>query len=434
MEKNGSPRLFPALVAALLAVTLLAAGGAAWLRWGVTRPLPDTEPVAAVTTPAAAPELPTAPPTAAPPTAAPPTSTPALLTPTATPTQTATLAPTEYTVQDGDTLGAIAALFGVSVDELVELNGLDDPNAIVAGATLRLPGDQPADEPTVTPAAIGSERPATRQSPSATSAAAPLATLEGTIGASYGGRPIEHYVFGDGPAHVAFVGAIHGGYEWNTANLAYEMVSYFERNPAEVPDEVTLHIVPVANPDGMARVADGWQTGPIPAPGGVISDTYSGRFNDRDVDLNRNWDCNWQPTGVWRDTVVDAGMGPFSEPETLALRDLFLNTPMQAVVLWHSAAGVVLPGACRPATTHEPSLELAEVYSGASEYPIQSGLTYEINGDASDWLTTQGIPSIAIELNNHSAMDWEQNLAGTRAVLGYYARLCVANACGASDR
>ena len=41
----------------------------------------------------------------------------------------------------------------------------------------------------------------------------------------------------------AFVGAIHGGYEWNTANLAYAMIDYFERNPVAVPDAVTLHIV-----------------------------------------------------------------------------------------------------------------------------------------------------------------------------------------------
>ena len=39
---------------------------------------------------------------------------------------------------------------------------------------------------------------------------------------------------------------------------------YFERNPVAVPDAVTLHIVPVANPDGLARVAPGWTTGPIP--------------------------------------------------------------------------------------------------------------------------------------------------------------------------
>jgi hypothetical protein len=211
------------------------------------------------------------------------------------------------------------------------------------------------------------------------------------------------------------------------------MIDYFERNPSLVPDAVTLHIVPVANPDGLARVAPGWTTGPIPPPTGVISDTFTGRFNGRDVDLNRNWDCNWQPTGVWRDQVVDAGLRVFSEPETMALRDFFLETPMQAVVLWHSAAGTVLAGTCAP-DGHAPSRDLAEVYATAAGYPLQLALGYEINGDASDWLTTQGIPSIAIELTDHSRIEWDRNLAGTLAVLKYYAEACAGGACGGSDR
>jgi len=233
---------------------------------------------------------------------------------------------------------------------------------------------------------------------------------------------------------VAFVGAIHGGYEWNTANLAYALIDYFEGNPAAVPDGVTLHIVPVANPDGLARVAPGWQTGPIPTPAGVITDTHPGRFNGRDVDLNRNWDCNWRPTGLWRDEIVDAGLSPFSEPETLALRDFFVETPMQAVVLWHSAAGTVLAGLCAPDDTHAPSRALAELYAGASGYSLQAPLGYEINGDASDWLTTQDIPSIAIELTDHSRIEWDRNLAGTLAVLDYYAAACAGGACEGSDR
>ncbi len=266
--------------------------------------------------------------------------------------------------------------------------------------------------------------PATRNS-----TPAPIAT----IGVSYGGRPLEHYVFGDGPAHVAFVGAIHGGYEWNTANLAYAMIDYFAGNPAAVPSTVTLHIVPVANPDGLARVSPGWTTGPIPTPTGVISDTFTGRFNGRDVDLNRNWDCNWQPTGVWRDQVVDAGLAAFSEPEVVALRDFFLAEPMQAVVFWHSAAGTVLAGTCS-ADGHAPSRMLAEVYAAAARYPQQLPLGYEINGDASDWLTTQGIPSIAIELTDHSGLEWQRNLAGTLAVLNAYAAACPGDTCGGSDR
>jgi hypothetical protein len=252
---------------------------------------------------------------------------------------------------------------------------------------------------------------------------------EGVLGQSYGGRPIEHYTFGDGPWHLAFVGAIHGGYEWNSANLAYEVLSYFQDNPDAVPRAVTLHIVPVANPDGLAWVASGWTTGPIPPPTGVLTDTIPGRFNGRGVDLNRNFDCNWSAEAIWRANPVDPGAAPFSESETAALRDFFLTEEMQAVVFWHSAAGVVLAGLCGD-FPHAPSTDLAAVYSAASEYPLSSGgLTYEITGDASDWLTTQGIASIAIELTDHTIIEFERNLAGVLAILDYYDGLCAALDC-----
>lgn len=52
----------------------------------------------------------------------------------------ATYTTATYTVERGDTLYRIAQSFGVSVDELVRLNGLADPNQIEVGQTLLVPG------------------------------------------------------------------------------------------------------------------------------------------------------------------------------------------------------------------------------------------------------------------------------------------------------
>lgn len=437
-ESHATSRLLAVLAVVVLAIALLA-GGAAWLCWEATPPN-GAEPIAAAATRAVT-SAATVTPTAAAQTGPPsPTSTAtATATPAATTTTTTAATPTpavtEYNVQPGDTLEAIATNFGLTAEELAAYNNLADPNLIDVDTVLRLP---PASDAGLTPstasASVATAGATTATVPSAievgTASATPPAVA--TVGVSYGGRPIEHYVFGDGPVHLAFVGALHGGYEWNTANLAYAMIDYFEGNTAAVPDAVTLHIVPVANPDGLARVAPGWQTGPIPTPAGDVSDTFTGRFNGRDVDLNRNWDCNWQPTGIWRDQVVDAGLSVFSEPETVALRNFIVKQPMTAVVFWHSAAGTVLAGTCMP-EGHEPSRALARVYATASGYPLQTPLGYAINGDASDWLTTQAIPSIAIELTDHSRIEWERNLAGTLAVLEYYAAACAGGACGSGD-
>lgn len=47
--------------------------------------------------------------------------------------------PQTYTVAQGDTLVAIAARFGVDVDELAQTNGIADPDSIVIGQVLRIP-------------------------------------------------------------------------------------------------------------------------------------------------------------------------------------------------------------------------------------------------------------------------------------------------------
>ncbi len=47
---------------------------------------------------------------------------------------------TTYVVQRGDTLGAIAARYGTTVNELVALNGIMNPNLIYVGQVLKVPG------------------------------------------------------------------------------------------------------------------------------------------------------------------------------------------------------------------------------------------------------------------------------------------------------
>lgn len=46
---------------------------------------------------------------------------------------------TEYVVQPGDTLSAIAVRFGTSVQELAQLNRLENPDLILAGGSLIIP-------------------------------------------------------------------------------------------------------------------------------------------------------------------------------------------------------------------------------------------------------------------------------------------------------
>ena len=68
----------------------------------------------------------------------PPLSSTTTTTTTTTPTTTVPVLRT-YEIRPGDSLFSIAQLFGVSIDLLAELNGIDDPDRIEAGQILQLP-------------------------------------------------------------------------------------------------------------------------------------------------------------------------------------------------------------------------------------------------------------------------------------------------------
>jgi hypothetical protein len=216
---------------------------------------------------------------------------------------------------------------------------------------------------------------------------------------------------------LAFIGGIHGGYEWNTILLAYHAISFFASHPERLPASISLFIVPSANPDGQVAVVG--HAGRF-AASEIVSDTVPGRFNGNLVDLNRNWNCNWVPTGFWGDQEVSAGTRPFSEPETRILRDFLTTPPMDAVVFWHSAKPGVFAGGCD--APFPQSNTLANLYAAAAQYPMLDEFSdYKVTGDATDWLSTQGIPAIVVELTDHSDTDWLENISGIETMIAHFA-------------
>jgi predicted deacylase len=264
------------------------------------------------------------------------------------------------------------------------------------------------------PTPVPSSTPRPTQTPTPTPSPSPSPIPNPfVLGTSEAGNPIEVYTFGDGPRHVVLIGGIHGGYEWNTILLAYEMVDYFKSDPLSIPAGITLHIIPSANPDGQLNTVG--FLGPFTEKD-ISKDTIPGRFNQNQVDLNRNWDCKWVPFSEWRKEKVSAGKAPFSEVENVLLRDFITSLPAAAVVWWHSAAFAIFAGGCDG--PFPPADFLAKTYSEASGYPIPGSFDhYEVTGDASDWLSLQGIPSITVELTNHNDTDFDRNLKGVFAVL-----------------
>ena len=239
------------------------------------------------------------------------------------------------------------------------------------------------------------------------------------IGTSVEGRKIESFTYGNSQTRILFVGGMHGGYEWNSVQLAYRAMDYLREN-SDALNGISVTIIPSLNPDGVYMVTG--REGRFAAHDIATDETVlaSGRFNARKVDLNRNFDCKWKPTGTWRSKQVSAGSEPFSEPETEALKNFVLKNNPAAVIFWHSQANAVYASECEDGILPK-TLDIMNSYARASGYSaIKSFDAYEVTGDAEGWLASIGIPAITVELKNHETTEWEANLAGMLAIFSYF--------------
>ena len=244
------------------------------------------------------------------------------------------------------------------------------------------------------------------------------------IGQSVEKREITAYHYGTGETEILFVGGIHGGYSWNTSLVAYEMMDYLEANPDIISSNVKVTVVPVLNPDGLNKVVgtttdvDHFTKSDVSSSQIVLT---SGRFNAHEVDLNRNFDCNWQPRGLWQTTSVSGGSKQFSEPESLAIKNYIEARKPDAEVAWSSAAGGVFSSNCGDGILAQTSA-MTNAYAKASGYKeYESFDFYPTTGDMVNWLAKIKVPAVSVLLTNHSDVEWEQNRKGMEALLKLYA-------------
>lgn len=243
-----------------------------------------------------------------------------------------------------------------------------------------------------------------------------------TIGQSVEGRNIDAYTYGEGDTLLLFVGGVHGGYEWNSSLLSYELIDFLESNPETIPPSLKVAVIPSANPDGLFEVIkkEGvFTTSDIPV---VELPSGTGRFNANNVDLNRNFDCKWEDESMWRGNVVSTGSEVFSEPEAVAIRDFVMKNNPTAVIFFHSQANTVYASECEEGIIPE-TIEIMNLYADAASYgKVEKFDAYEITGDAEGWLASIGIPAITVELENHEDTDWERNIKGVKALFEYYGK------------
>ncbi len=243
------------------------------------------------------------------------------------------------------------------------------------------------------------------------------------IGTSVEGRDITAYHFGSGDTELLFIGGIHGGYEWNTVLVAYQLMNYLKKDPTVIPANIKVTVIPALNPDGLNKVVGTTTDNFTKANVSTSADTVvSGRFNANNVDLNRNFDCDWQSTGTWQTKTVSGGSAAFSEPESQAVKNYVETNKPAAVVVWFSAAGGVYASNCHNGVSAETDA-ITKMYADASGYPAYKSFDfYATTGDITNWLAKSSIPAISVLLTNHTDVEWTKNLAGIQALLKHYAK------------
>lgn len=259
-------------------------------------------------------------------------------------------------------------------------------------------GTVPVDEPSNEPAETAVVTQPILAEPTEVPAPGIIYPEKFSIGQSNNGQEIVVDRFGDGEQKILLVGGLHADFAPSTVNLMENLKAAIDSEEISVPEDISLFILSKLNPDSV------------------------GTTNSNSVDLNRNWGCNWQPNPTYQGIVVD-GLGgplPFSEPESVALRDFIIDLKPTVVLIWQAgiATGWVSPGRCGSLSRY--GSEWAMQFGNASGYftgDIDSLPGQSVSGDVAGWLDSQGVAAVTIWLPSRETVDFDPNAAGLNAVL-----------------
>jgi len=221
-----------------------------------------------------------------------------------------------------------------------------------------------------------------------------------------------HAPGGGAKKDVLFMG-LHHGEEWVSLEVTEFLLRYFLLNAGNdsrvdaILARTNIWFVPLVNPDGYeySRLNDStWRKN--------RRDNGDGTFG---VDLNRNYGYMWGAGdfGVLTSSAEYRGPGPFSEPETDAIRDLALAHPPVFSISYHSAGRWILyPWSYTPVSTPDDDRlsSFAAQMSLANGYRVlQEGRAAHPNpGNSDDWLygtlgTAPFTFEVGIDFNSQNA-------------------------------
>lgn len=208
---------------------------------------------------------------------------------------------------------------------------------------------------------------------------------KGVIGKSHQGREIYYFLVEKTPYPKIIVQYSIHAREYITTYLAIEQVKDFIKRG----EKGSVYFIPALNPDGI-----------------FISETVNPLYkaNSRGVDLNVNFDARWGSGKQNVRTKGDAnfiGDKPFSENESMAIRDFTLKVKPHLTVSYHSKGQEIYYDFYQSLTKRAKDYLIAKEVANATGYKIVENLPSA--GGYKDWCIEKlKIPALTIEVGKDS--------------------------------
>ena len=229
------------------------------------------------------------------------------------------------------------------------------------------------------------------------------------------GREVFDVTVGTGDNHILIFGAMHAR-EYITIQIVMRQLcdaidamngyggTYQGISTAELLQDVTIHFVPNSNPDGVAISQFGLSSinsdsirQKVSAMGG---DFEQWKANANGVDLNRNFDADWQNYhgSQYPSSERYKGIYPGIELESAALIKLVKDYNVKRTISYHSCGEVIYWYYKQQGAVFEESKRFAQRISGETGYYLDADYTALDPAGFKDWAVYKlGIPSLTIE-------------------------------------
>lgn len=226
-----------------------------------------------------------------------------------------------------------------------------------------------------------------------------------SIGKSAANRDLHAFHIGLASPCILLTGGYHGT-EWQTSivllKFLYEVCRYLSEDNKDLYDvkriigEKGIMIVPCVNPDGVEISISGCEaSGKYKELVKSIGQTDLWKANARGVDINHNFDADWQnlhkmeiATGITTPSRTRyGGLYPESEPETKAIVNLCRKNKFSCAFAFHSQGEEIYWSFGEK--TPKCSQTIAQKFAKLSGYTVSEPTGLAVGGGFKDWFITE---------------------------------------------